>query len=85
MAALSPRRDVFPDVRNGRRPSYVYGNLNQFFMAGLMTAPWCVIELIVMRGMYPMRGAMRGSVRSHHRRHSDVPPQQTTSGHCRRD
>jgi hypothetical protein len=37
------------------RPSYVYGNLNQLFMAGLMTAPMVLIELIVMRRMYPDR------------------------------
>ena len=30
----------------------VYNNLNQFYMAGLMTAPMVVIELSVMRAMY---------------------------------
>lgn len=30
----------------------VYNNLNQFYMAGLMTAPMVVIELAVMRSMY---------------------------------
>jgi uncharacterized protein (DUF305 family) len=30
----------------------VYGNVNQLYMAGLMTAPMVVIELFVMRGMY---------------------------------
>ena len=30
----------------------VYNNVNQFYMAGLMTAPMVVIELFVMRGMY---------------------------------
>jgi hypothetical protein len=35
------------------QPSNVYGNLNQFFMAALMTTPMVVIELIVMRDMYP--------------------------------
>jgi uncharacterized protein (DUF305 family) len=30
----------------------IYGNLNQFYMAGLMTAPMVVIELAVMRAMY---------------------------------
>ena len=30
----------------------VYPSFNQFYMAGLMTAPMIVIELIVMRGMY---------------------------------
>lgn len=31
----------------------VYANLNEFYMAGLMTAPMLVIELILMRAMYP--------------------------------
>ena len=30
----------------------VYTNFNQVYMAGLMTAPMVVIELLVMRGMY---------------------------------
>jgi hypothetical protein len=30
----------------------VYPNFNQFYMAGLMTAPMVVIELWLMRGMY---------------------------------
>ena len=30
----------------------VYNNVNQVYMAGLMTAPMIVIELFVMRGMY---------------------------------
>ncbi len=30
----------------------VYSNLNQVYMAGLMTAPMVLIELLVMRGMY---------------------------------
>ena len=30
----------------------VYSNLNQVYMAGLMTAPMVFIELLVMRGMY---------------------------------
>jgi uncharacterized protein (DUF305 family) len=30
----------------------VYNNVNQVYMAGLMTAPMVVIELVVMRGMY---------------------------------
>jgi uncharacterized protein (DUF305 family) len=30
----------------------VYASLNQFYMAGLMTAAMVIIELIVMRGMY---------------------------------
>lgn len=31
----------------------VIPNFNQFYMAGLMTAPMIVIELILMGGMYP--------------------------------
>jgi hypothetical protein len=31
----------------------VYGNLNQFYMAGLMTAPMVLIEMAVMAAMYP--------------------------------
>ena len=31
----------------------VYGSFNQAWMAGLMAAPMLVIELLVMRGMYP--------------------------------
>jgi uncharacterized protein (DUF305 family) len=30
----------------------VYNSVNQVYMAGLMTAPMIVIELLVMRGMY---------------------------------
>src|SRR5687767_5183946 len=30
----------------------VYSNVNQLYMAGLMTAPMVIIELTVMRGMY---------------------------------
>jgi hypothetical protein len=33
----------------------VLPNFNQAYMAGLMTAPMIVIELILMRGMYPHR------------------------------
>jgi len=33
----------------------VYGNLNQFYMAGLMTAPMVVIELLLMGAMYDNR------------------------------
>ena len=32
--------------------SNVYSNLNQFYMAGLMTAPMVIIELILMGAMY---------------------------------
>lgn len=31
----------------------VYTNFNQFYMAGLMTAPMVIIELVLMEGMYP--------------------------------
>src|SRR5262245_59396554 len=53
MAALSLVAMYFLMYAMVDGPSYVYGNLNQFFMAGLMTAPMVVIELIVMRRMYP--------------------------------
>jgi uncharacterized protein (DUF305 family) len=33
----------------------VYMNVNQIYMAGLMTAPMVVIELMVMRAMYQNR------------------------------
>lgn len=33
----------------------VYANVNQFYMAGLMTAAMVLIELVVMRAMYPNR------------------------------
>ncbi len=33
--------------------SSVYMNINQFYMAGLMAAPMAVIEILVMRSMYP--------------------------------
>jgi hypothetical protein len=32
--------------------SNVYNSINQVYMAGLMTAPMVIIELVVMRGMY---------------------------------
>ena len=35
----------------------VYGNLNQFYMAGLMTAPMILIELALMWAMYENRSA----------------------------
>ena len=31
----------------------VYSNLNEFYMAGLMTAPMVIFELVLMRHMYP--------------------------------
>lgn len=37
--------------------SNVFANLNQLYMAGLMTAPMVIIELLVMRSMYPDRRA----------------------------
>ena len=33
----------------------VYPNFNQFYMAGLMTAPMVLIELVVMRAMYEIK------------------------------
>jgi hypothetical protein len=38
------------------RPANVFPNLNQAYMAGLMTAPMVIIELLVMRPMYERRG-----------------------------
>jgi uncharacterized protein (DUF305 family) len=35
----------------------VYPNVNQFYMAGLMTAPMVLIELAIMRAMYENRMA----------------------------
>ncbi len=35
--------------------SSVYPNINEFYMAGLMTMPMVVIELLVMGGMYMNR------------------------------
>lgn len=35
----------------------VFPNINQFYMAGLMTAPMVIIELLIMRGMYEKRAA----------------------------
>ena len=37
----------------------VYPNLNQFYMAGLMTAPMIVIEIFVMWSMYNNKKANR--------------------------
>jgi formate/nitrite transporter FocA (FNT family) len=33
----------------------VYPSINQLYMAGLMTAPMILIELLLMRGMYQNR------------------------------
>lgn len=33
----------------------VFPNLNQFYMAGMMTAPMLIIELLLMRDMYPKK------------------------------
>lgn len=33
----------------------VYPSVNQFYMAGLMTAPMILIEIILMGGMYPKK------------------------------
>jgi uncharacterized protein (DUF305 family) len=37
------------------RLGYVYANINQAYMAALMAAPMTLIEVIVMRMMYPNR------------------------------
>jgi cation transport ATPase len=55
MAALSLVSMYFLMYAMVDRPANVYGNLNQLFMAGLMTSPMILIELIVMRGMYENR------------------------------
>ena len=39
----------------------VYSNVNQVYMAGLMTAPMVVIELVVMRSCITTRRAIYGS------------------------
>jgi dipeptide/tripeptide permease len=55
MAVLSLLSMYFLMYAMVDRPANVYGNLNQLFMAGLMTAPMVLLELVVMRGMYPDR------------------------------
>jgi uncharacterized protein (DUF305 family) len=35
----------------------VFPNVNQFYMAGLMTAPMVLIEIVIMRAMYESRRA----------------------------
>ena len=35
------------------RLGYVYNSINQVYMAALMAAPMAIIEVIVMRAMYP--------------------------------
>ena len=45
----------------------VYANFNQVYMAGLMTAPMVVIELLVMRGMYHDARRNGGDHRCQHR------------------
>ena len=37
------------------RPGNVFHNLNQVYMAGLMAAPMLLIEVLLMRSMYPDR------------------------------
>lgn len=39
------------------RPGNVFHNVNQAYMAGLMVSPMLLIELWLMRAMYPNRGA----------------------------
>lgn len=43
--------------------SNVYLNFNQFYMAGLMTAPMVVIELALMRAIRPRN---QGPLQNHH-------------------
>jgi uncharacterized protein (DUF305 family) len=38
------------------RLAYAVPNLNQAYMAALMTSPMIIIELLLMGGMYPRRG-----------------------------
>ncbi len=52
MAALSLVSMYFLMYAMVDRPANVYGNLNQLFMAGLMTMPMILLELLVMRGTY---------------------------------
>jgi uncharacterized protein (DUF305 family) len=40
----------------------VYSNLNQAYMAGLMTAAMVIIELLLMGAMYPRKGRNAGIV-----------------------
>jgi uncharacterized protein (DUF305 family) len=35
------------------RPGYVYNSINQAYMAALMAAPMALMEVIIMRMMYP--------------------------------
>lgn len=42
---------MYAMVNEGRD---VYPNINQLYMAGLMAAPMVIIELLVMRAMYPV-------------------------------
>jgi len=43
---------MYTMVNNG---SNVLPNANQFYMAGLMTMPMIIIELLLMRSMFPMK------------------------------
>src|SRR5947208_10135663 len=38
----------------------VYVNVNQFYMAGLIAAPMVIIEIALMRAMYPNKTANAG-------------------------
>ena len=40
----------------------VYSNVNQFYMAGLMTAPMILIEIILMGAMYPNKKINRAII-----------------------
>lgn len=52
MAALSFVAMYFLMYAMVNTSADIYMNVNQVYMAGLMTAPMIVIELLVMRGMY---------------------------------
>jgi hypothetical protein len=46
------------------RIGYVYNSVNQVWMAGLMAASMVLIEIVIMRGMYPHVTANHTTVRS---------------------
>lgn len=41
-------------------PGNVFNNVNQVYMAALMASPMLLIELVLMRAMYPRRGLNAG-------------------------
>jgi hypothetical protein len=56
----------------------VFNNLNQFYTAGLMTAPMVVIELLLMKGMYEGASQQRDRGLERPRPRRFLPPQQAT-------